>query len=140
MANTYTRTRTNYFRITDLELLTEIIGKCKTGNGDEIYISSRKKDGETLYSFSCQSSIDGYYDEEKEESSFDAFTEDLKKVVMKGDSIIIYEIGHEALRYLFGFAFIITSDKIESMDFSHLILEKAAELVGNPKYQIILEY
>jgi len=132
--------RTNYFRVTDAEKLKAFVAKAQGQEGEEVELFEREIDGETLYGFGCTAQLQGYYDEDAEEYSYDDFLDDLQTVVAPGDSIIIMEIGYEKLRYVCASAIIVTSEKTESMDFTHLVLAKAAEVVGNPDYRTKIEY
>ena len=138
--NIRSRVRTNYFRVTDAEKLTAILARCKPDDVDNIQLFNRKEDGETLYAFGCSSTINGYYVSEDEEADYDSLIDDLQAVVAPGDAIIIMEVGYEALKYVFGSAFIITSEDMRSVDFTNTVLKEAAEVLGNPDYQTTIEY
>jgi len=140
MAMSQGRMRTNYFRTTDVEKLKVLVEKAQGQDGDAVTLFHETIDGETLYGFGCISQLLGYHDDDAEEYDYDAFLHDLQTVVAPGDAIIIMEINYEKLRYVCGWAAIITSEKIESMDFTKLVLQKAAEVVGNPDYQTKIEY
>jgi len=140
MAMSQGRMRTNYFRTTDVEKLEGFVAKAQDHDGEEVTLFNEIVDGEILYGFGCMSQLQGYYDDEAEEYNFDAFLHDLQTVVASGDSIIIMEVGYEKLRYVYSTAVIVTSEKIQSMDFTQLVLQKAAEVVGNPDYQTRIEY
>ena len=132
--------RTNYFRVTDIEKLKEFVAKAQGRDGEKVELFDETIDGETLYGFGCMAPLQGYYDEEAEEYSYDAFLDDLQTVVAPGDAVIIMEAGYEKLCYVYGSAIIVTSEKTESMDFTQLVLQKAAELLGDPDYHTKMEY
>ena len=140
MANSQGRMRTNYFRVTDVERFKEIIAKVQGHEGEEVITFNKTIDGETFYGFGCTAQLQGYYDDEAEEYSYDAFLDDLQTVVTPGDAVVIMEISYEKLRYISASAIIVTSERTESMDFAQLVLKKAAEVVGNPDYRTKIEY
>lgn len=140
MADQISRMRTNYFRVTDIEGLSDILQKCEVDDGYGIHKFEKVVNGETLHAFGCESRIGGYYDPETEETDFISFAKDLQTVVASGDAIIIMETGYEKLNYVYGLAYIITSEKIESLDFTQMVLKKAIEVVGDPDYYTAMEY
>jgi|GEM_PF-1355304 len=50
------------------------------------------------------------------------------------------ETGYEKLRYVYGTAIIVTSETTESIDFTQLTLQKAAEVLRNSDYSTQIEY
>jgi len=140
MSNSCGRMRTNYFRVTDADKLKEIIAKCQRTDCEEVLLFEEETEGETLYGFGCPAALQGYYDADAMEYDYDAFLDDLQTVIAPGDAAIIMEIGYEQLSYVSGMAIIVTREKTESMDFTQLVLKKAAEVVGNPDYHTRIEY
>jgi hypothetical protein len=139
MADSYGRMRTNYFRVTDVEKLKSLLKRCAIG-GKEIGLFERNKDGETLYAFGCESAFRGYCDEESDDWDFDGFAADIQTIIAPGDSVVIFEIGYEKLNYLYAEAVVLTADKAETLDMTHMVLECAAKLLGKPNYQTEIEY
>ncbi|MDR0287228.1 MAG: hypothetical protein LBI03_05930 [Clostridiales bacterium] len=140
MENAYGRMRTNYFKVTDTEKLKKIVSKCQGTDGEKVVLFDEIVDGEILYGFGCSAHLQGYYDEETENYNYDDFLDDLQTVVAPGDAVIIMEIGYDKMRYVYGLANIVTSEKAESMDFTQLVIKKAAELLSNPDYKTKIEY
>jgi hypothetical protein len=141
MDNKHGRILTNYFRVTDIKKLNEILAKCKPEHNDKIQLFNKTvENGEKLYAFGCSSLFEGYYDPRIGKSDYDSFEDDLQTVVVPGDAIIIMEVGYEALKFVYGIAHIITREKTEMMDFTYMVTQKAAELLGNPDYKTIMQY
>jgi len=128
--------------VTDVEKLKEIVAKCQGSEGNKVYLFYKTNDGETRYGFKCYASLQGYVvnNEKSMEYDFDSFVDDLQTVIAPGEAIIMMEIGYAELKFITGTAFIITREKTESLDLTHLALEKAAEVLGNPDYQTTMEY
>lgn len=80
------------------------------------------------------------YCDEDEEPDYDAFINGLKEHVVDGDAIILMEVGNEKLRYVTGYATIITSKNVSFVDLTQLALETAREELGIQKWQTRMEY
>ena len=139
MANSYGRMRTNYFRTTDLEALKRILKRCST-DGEKIELFERQEHGENLYAFGCEFSFRGYFVSGSDEWDFDSFTTDLQKVVAEKDSVIVFEIGYEKIKWLYSEATIITAERIKSLEMPRLARECAADMLGNKDYFTQIEY
>lgn len=151
MANTICKTRTNYASVTNESELRRIIGLCVTTDGDDInVITKTDKSGETRFGFYVESDISGYLldengnivdpknydadDETEYETSFDRFIEDLQKVIVPGDALIITSISYEKMRWLAGNFIVVTHDNIKFVDMSDIALETTREILDNPDW------
>ena len=121
MANYYGNTKTNYFHVNDDKGFKEFVSKIVCDETAlEIY-QSKDKDGKDTYCLAGHSSIIGLLDEEGEcDCDYDGVCDGLSKFVAEGDAIILIEVGTEKLD-VFGFASVITKDKIK-----HISLREAA--------------
>lgn len=138
MANYMATTRSNYFRVTDEAGFKEFMSHVKT-EWDDIKLFSRyAKDGTTFFAFGGEGSIVGYVEDEDDDAEYDVanekFIDGLQKYVASDDSIIILESGHEKLRYVTGFATVITRDKICTADIHNVAVRIAREALGDPEY------
>ena len=143
MANYYGNTRTNYFHVKDEAAFREFMGKV-VGDEDGIELWIRQDaQGNTLFGFGVYGCISGIpvpvLDDNGEntgetENDFDAFTDGLQQHVAEDDAIIIFEAGHEKLRYVGGGATIITAKTIKYIDLQTAACKKAAELLQNDKW------
>ena len=144
MANYYGNTRTNYFHVKDEAAFREFMGKV-AGDEDGIDLWDDEKDdqGNTLFGFGLYGCIAGIpipvldengQDTGETENDFDAFTDGLQQHVAEDDAIIIFEAGHEKLRYVGGGAVIITAKDTKYIDLQTAACKKAAELLQNEKW------
>lgn len=148
MANYGCATRTNYFKVKDVEEFKALIKKTYSGeDGVEIFTRVDSQTGETLYGFGCYSSIDGIVSEEEfeeyvelSEPDYDAFIEGLQKIVADDDAIIIQETGNEKLRYVCGYATIITSKEVRYINMDSAAIEAAKQMLNNDEWTTSTSY
>lgn len=142
MANYMGKTRTNYFAVTNLERLKEIIGKVN-GAEDNLELFEHEIDGIKKYGFGCYSTISGYYvydDDGNFNYDYDAFVMDLREILAPDEVIVITEVGNEKLRYLYAVSQIITKECIETVDLYDVVGEKLCELMGDDSFQTTFDY
>lgn len=152
MANYYGYTRTNHFSVTDPEKLKDIVDRIRWSEGDSPFFS--EENGK--YCFGAYDTIiglsikkdraaqavdaeDDAYDED-EERDVDKVYDALQEIVAADDAIIITEVGYEKLRYLTAYSIIITKNDIASVDLGETAVQRAADILGNPNYQTLMEY
>jgi hypothetical protein len=121
MANYEFASRTNYFKVTDVEKLKEFVGKI----GAELW------DGEDgTYAFGEYNlHLDEYYDEESDE--YISAEKELQKLLSPGEVVVITEVGNEKLRYLRAIATIITSKTIKVLNFEDIIRKEYSKHTAN---------
>lgn len=145
MANYYGYTRTNHFSVTDPDKLADIVKRIRWDE-DELGFFSEE---EGKYSFGAYATICGLEltesEAEQEGDDYDDYNSDqvydeLRKIVAHDDAIIITEVGYEKLRYLTGYAIIITRDSIECVNLHDAAIAKAQEMLNNPQYVTQMEY
>lgn len=144
MANYYGITRTNYFHVKDEAAFRDFMSKAVGDEGGIDLWDDEKDDQEnTLFGFGLYGCIAGIpvpvlddngENTEETENDFDAFTDGLQQHVAEDDAIIIFEAGHEKLRYVGGGATIITAKTIKYIDLQTAACKKAAELLHNDKW------
>ena len=144
MANYEGTTRTNYFKVKDVEAFKSLI-KRTYGTPEPLDIFEKKdaQTGETLYGFGCYGSIEGIDDQCTDgyaEPDFGAFVDELQKLISEGDAVIIMESGNEKLRYVTGYATVITSTKVEYIDMSTNAKNVAKKLLNNENWTTRMEY
>ena len=144
MAYYYCVVRTNYFHVKDSEKFEKLMNSAY-GSEDEVDIWREKDDqGNLVFGFGVYGGIAGIFndDEDPEDADdpLDNFLHGLQNCVAEDDAVIIFEIGHENLRYLVGNAIVITSKKIEYCDISEWAQAKGAELLGNQNWETRCEY
>lgn len=155
MANYYGMTRSNYFRVTDPDRLRKIIAATSTDE-DSLELWTREDENGPQYAFGCYSSIIGLrasFDQDENDRSenddddpyyddpdFDAFAEELRKIVAPDDAIIITEIGYEKLRYLNAYSVVITAKSTECVELRESCIDTAQRLLGNPNWDTRMEY
>ena len=142
MANYCAATRTNYFRVKDEEKFRDIVHACVAE--DELKIFERAEPtGDRLFGLGCEGTISGVEDSEDDDYpdySYDAFTSALQEVIPEGEAIIIMEARHEKLRYVVGYASVITKTEIKSVDMERDAIKLARGMLNNPDFCTITEY
>lgn len=146
MANYCCTIRTNYFHVKDEIKFRELMSRVY-GCEDTVELWEEKgSDGKTVFGFGTYGSIAGLANASKDEEEFcddtayDEFINGLQECVADDDAVIILEAGNEKLRYVIGSATIVTSATYEYLDITSLAIDKAAELLGNPKWATKCEY
>ena len=121
--------------------LKEILECCSTE--DRIQLFTQTIDGKTYYAFGCESNISGLLpagSEPDKEGSYPDLIAALQKLILPGEAIVIMESGHEKLRYVVGEAVVITKDTYEGFSIRDMALKTARNLLGNPEYEMQMEY
>jgi hypothetical protein len=143
MANYYSNSRTNYFRVIDEEKYAELFSNL-VGDEGEIYDFSKIENDILLHGFGCYGSID--YQIPTQDGSddydydFDLFLKELQKILPENEAFIYMESGHEKLRYITGLSIVVTNDKIDSIDIRSSALNLARKMLDNDQFQTELEY
>lgn len=134
MANYNCVIRTNYFHVKDENTFEEFLKKV---SGDDFHIF---REGD-MFGFGCYGSIYGISENnEDDEDDYDAFLEGLQKQIVDDEAIIITEAGYEKLRYVSGYATVITSQKISTINLEDKSIELAQEMVKNKEYYPQMSY
>lgn len=142
-------TRTNYFSVTDEDMLRDIVDRIVWDSGDGFF-----EDRSGKFAFGSYGSVCGLrgvesedncdseedYDDCDDDFEADAVYEALQSIVAPDDAIIITEIGYEKLRYLVGYAVVITSKAIETVELRTDAVNAARRLLNNPKFNPTMEY
>lgn len=136
MANYNGFTRTNYFKVKDVERFKAIIDCCITSGDIDIW--EENINNETLYGFGCFGSIYGL--EIDDDENYNAFIDELQKVVADDDAIIITEVGYEKLRYLSADSCIITSKEVKSLDLNDISKREARAMLKNKEFNTQMSY
>ena len=134
MANYYGTVRTNYFHVKDEEQFRALMAKTAGDeDGINLWDDERDRDGKQVFGFGVYGGISGILnnDGEYDDDSYDRFMDGLKECVAEDDAILIFEAGHEKLRYVGGGVTIITSKNIEYLNLQDVGCRKARELLGN---------
>lgn len=141
MANYNAYIRTNYFHVKDPVAFQEYMkGVCADGTID---VWEGEKENRGTFAFGCEGPIFGLpCDPEDEDAGFDydAFIAGLSEHVAEDDAIIILEAGHEKLRYVVGFANIITGKGSRCVCLTNVAEGIAREMLDNPDWATATEY
>ena len=148
MANYYANTRTNDFRVKNPDEFKKYMSEKVVADEDVVHIwEETSKDGTQMFGFGCYGSIIGEKiepetpaEDEDVDYSYDDFCNSLAEFVEDDDAIIITEIGNEKLRYLTGYATIITKRETTGIDLSQMAAQKASEILGNPSWKTKMYY
>ena len=137
MANYVSATRTNYFHVKDVETFRAFMDNV---SGDNLELWDEKDDkGDTVFAFGCEGSIYGIQNEDGNDD-YDLFVENLQEYIADNDAVILTETGHENLRYVSGYAAIITGSDIQHVNLDDMALSKSREMLGNPGFSTQMDY
>ena len=121
MSNYYGVVRTNYFHVKDEEQFRALMAKAiGDEDGIELWDDEKDRNGSQVFGFGVYGGISGVLNHDG-----------LKECVAEDDAILIFEAGHEKLRYVGGGVTIITSKNIEYLNLQDVGCRKARELLGN---------
>lgn len=144
MADYICAIRTNYFHVKDEEKFRMFANKIQSTNNDFNVWEKEDKSGKTRFGFGCYSSLIGVISEgdytEETDCAYDEFIAGLQECVAEDDAVIIFEVGREKLRYLSGYATVITSNECEYLDISDLAVEQAREMLCNKEWNTVSSY
>ena len=148
MANYCCATRTNYFRVKNPDEFRSFMRKVLCSEDKIDVWEKRGADGVTRFGFGCYGEILGlgigpqteesydYYDD----FSLEDFVNGLSELVAKDDAIIIMESGNEKLRYVTGYAIVITSGGSDSIDIGDVAGARAREFLANENWATDVSY
>lgn len=146
MANYNCTIRTNYFHVKDEDAFKALMARVY-GEEDAVQLFEDKDEqGRPVFGFGSYGGIAGVKnamcdeDDDLDESAYDEFIDELKKLVAEDDAIIILESGNEKLRYITGQAHIITSTEERFLDITKIAAQQAALMLQNPNYTTKCEY
>ena len=137
MSNYYGMVRTNYFHVKDEEQFRALMAKVICGDGSlELWDDMKDANGNRLFGFGVYGSISGIPDEngEYDDMAYERLIDELGECVAEDDAILIFEAGHEKLRYVGGGVLVITSKESEYVDLHEEGRKKAQQLLGNEKW------
>lgn len=137
MANYECVSRTNYFHVKDAETFREFMDSVIA---DDLHLWEEKdNDNNTVFAFGCEGTIYGIPDENGD-SRLDLFFIKLQKHIADNDAVILMEAGHEKLRYVTGYATVVTRTDIQTLGIETFALEKAKEMLNNPDFETKTDY
>ncbi len=137
MSNYYGVVRTNYFHVKDVEQFRALMAKTAGDeDGIELWDDEVDGDGNPMFGFGVYGGISGVLNDEDEydDDSYDRFIDGLKESVAEDDAILIFEAGHEKLRYVGGGVTIITSKGVEYINLEDSARKIVRELLGNEQW------
>lgn len=132
MANYNCVIRTNYFRVIDEERYEELFGNL---HGDIIDFTKEDRKGNILHGFGSYTDIFYMFNDDME-----LFYTELQKILPDDEAFILIEVGHVKLRYICGYADIITNKNMESISLEDLAALKASELLDSEDFATSLNY
>ena len=144
MANYYPITRTNYFHVKDEQKFRDLMNKIVVCDGDlEVWDNVTDENGGKTFGFGGYCSIDGYSEDPDDwgaDADYEEFITRLSECVAEDDAVIIFEVGFEKLRYLAGFAVVVTSTDYKIIDIRDEACEEAAKMLKNPNWTTRCDY
>lgn len=137
MSNYYGVVRTNYFHVKDEEQFRALMAKTAGDeDGIELWDDVKDADGKQMVGFGVYGGISGIQndDDEYDDESYDRFIDGLMECVAEDDAILIFEAGHEKLRYVGGSVTIITTKGVEYINLEDNARKIVHELLGNEQW------
>lgn len=77
---------------------------------------------------------------DEDDPDFTEFLYGIQKLLPDGEAMILMESGEEKLRYVTGYATVVTNKGIEYLNLTDLALKTAREMLGDPDFDTRLEY
>lgn len=145
MATYHSLARTNYFSVTDESAFRELMSHVKE-YGAPVNIWERiTPDGKKIFGFGGYENLDFYPLEENGEEAdipenLDAAFPAIQKLLAEGDAMIIMDVGHESMRFLTGYATVVTKNDVEYLSLTDLALSRAREILNNPDWDTAMDY
>ena len=137
MANYECISRTNYFHVKDAEIFREFMD---TVLADDLHLWEEKdNDHNTVFAFGCERTLYGIFNKNGD-SSLELFLTELQKHIADDDAVILTEVGHEKLKYVTGYATIITCTGMQTLGIETFALAKAKEMLKNPNFETKTDY
>ena len=146
MANYTCKIRTNYFHVKDEEAFRALMARVYGEEAPIRVFEDTDEQGRPVFGFGCNGGIAGVKnahcdeDDDVDDSAYDEFIDELKKLITEDDAIIIMESGHENLRYVQGLAHVITHDEERWLDIRKLAVQAAKDMLQNPNYTTKCDY
>lgn len=142
MANYYCTSRTNYFRVTDEDAYGKLFENlCSEDNIEDF--TKTDKDGVIWHGFGSYSTIDYVEPSEDEDSDndpdFNLFAKQLQEILPENEAFVLLEAGNEKLRYITGYATIITKNDFRCIDLTEMARNECKKLLG-PDFETKMEY
>lgn len=144
MANYECATRTNYFHVKNADAFREFMQRVVSDEGTVGLWEEKDQSSNPIFGFGCYGSIIGVRsqnaDDEDDDLDYDVFVDELAKHVAIDDAAIIFESGHEKLRYLTGTAIVVTRNERKYIDVEDIAATEAAKILCNPEWKTRTSY
>ena len=141
MANYMASARTNYFRVTDEEKYKELFnGLC---GEDDIADFTKEENGVVYHGFGSYCSIEYCAPSEEDddyEYNFDAFLDELQKILPDDEVFVYMEAGNEKLRYVSGYVIVMTNKECKSMSLDNWARQQAKQMLNNDDFETQMTY
>ena len=133
MADYYCKSRTNYFKVKKVNDFKAELGRYSAGEGG---IDIWEEKG--LIGLGSYGSMTTLYDPDT-----DDWTEIfgiLQDHMEDGEAVILVESGNEKLRYVTGYAWVITKDDVKFIDVIDQAIQEAQQLVDKTADELLPQY
>lgn len=142
MSNYYSMSRTNYFHVTDEDKYNEIFSRLGIGSCDSAELldfTELDENGKKYHAFAGYGDVvytdgkntDEPLDPDNKDVLFEDFVKDIQQIMLDDEAIIITTIGYEKLKYLTGFAQIITKNRYEIINLENMAILIAGQYLGH---------
>lgn len=142
MANYVCTSRTNYFRVTNENAYAELFENLCSEDDIEDFTET-DKDGVVWHGFGSYGTIDYIEPCEDEndynEPDFDLFAKRLQNILPENEAFVLLEVGSEKLRYVTGYATIITKNDFRSISLTEMARTECKNLLGS-SFETKMEY
>lgn len=139
MATAIEKMRTNYIKFADksvFEKFKNIVNNVCISEDDGAKVYTKDTNDGLIHAMFCANgAILGYSDDSEDpEYDYDAFVHDLQTVIPDGEALLIYTVGFEKLRYVYGDCDVVTNKEWKNVSLEDTALEIAKQLLNDPEW------
>ena len=138
MANYECATRTNYFHVKDEDAFRKFAEKICCSE-DAIDVWEKDDNGKKVFAFGGFGEIMGLNNAE-DDCSYDEFLKELQEHIAEDDAVIILESGKEKLRYITGYATVVTSSESKFANIADIAIDIAKKALNNQNWSTDISY
>lgn len=132
MADYNSFTKTNYFAVTSEEKLRAIVAEIECN--DVIEINKLEEDGKKLFSLNAEGTFCGITDNEDDMPNWEEMCAEFSKILPEGESLVIFDVGHEKLNEVAGSTTIITKYGYKTKSLEEVANEIIKEMTSNSNF------
>nr|MCR4693221.1 hypothetical protein [Bacillota bacterium] len=106
---------------------------------DAIDVWEKDDNGKKVFAFGGFGEIMGLNNAE-DDCSYDEFVKELQEHIAEDDAVIILESGKEKLRYITGYATVVTSSESKFVNIANIAIDLAKKALDNQNWSTDISY